>query len=188
MGDLRALSLTTPWPWAILHCGKRIENRQAWRSCSFRGRIALHASNPEGPVLSWWRRVQREPGYQGTERQQEELHDWMDSVREWRDRAALDGLPDLGKVTLRDLLSMAGHIVGTASIVGVVHPNGVVTETRDVLDVRRDLTESERRWWMGGFALVLDDVRAVDPVPCKGALGFWRVPDDVSERIGAVGA
>jgi hypothetical protein len=37
-----ALSLRQPWLWAILFCGKEIENR-TWRS-SRRGRIILHAS------------------------------------------------------------------------------------------------------------------------------------------------
>lgn len=37
-----ALSLRQPWVWAILFCGKDVENR-TWRSAR-RGRIILHAS------------------------------------------------------------------------------------------------------------------------------------------------
>lgn len=181
-----ALSLTTPWPWAILHCGKRVENRLAWRSCSFRGPFALHASNPPGAVLTWWRRKQTDPDYEGTARQQEELHDIRDSVRDWVEWARLAGLDPPDSVTFRDLLSDAGHIVGTAEITGIVQPDGVVVESRDPLDVRRDLTESERRWWMGGFALLLSNVRKLpQPVPCKGALGFWRIPPSVRAAMEA---
>lgn len=41
---LRALTLHRPWPWSILHGGKRIENRpwRPWRSIVGE-RIALHA-------------------------------------------------------------------------------------------------------------------------------------------------
>jgi hypothetical protein len=31
-------------------------------------------------------------------------------------------------------------------------------------------------WWAGPVGVLLDDVTPIDPVPCKGALGFWRVP------------
>jgi hypothetical protein len=37
-----ALSLKQPWCWAILNCGKDVENR-TWRSRR-RGRVILHAS------------------------------------------------------------------------------------------------------------------------------------------------
>lgn len=37
----RALSIMQPWPWLMLHAGKRIENR-AWDT-RFRGRFAIHA-------------------------------------------------------------------------------------------------------------------------------------------------
>ena len=40
--DIPALSLRQPWAWAILHAGKRIENR-TWAT-KYRGRIRLHAA------------------------------------------------------------------------------------------------------------------------------------------------
>lgn len=39
---MRALSLTQPWAWIVLHGGKRIENR-VWNT-AFRGRFLIHAS------------------------------------------------------------------------------------------------------------------------------------------------
>ena len=45
---MKALSLTPPWPGAILHLGKRIENRERWRGCSYRGPILLHAAKGIG--------------------------------------------------------------------------------------------------------------------------------------------
>jgi len=38
----KALSIRQPWAWAILHAGKRIENRP--RRFNYRGPICLHAS------------------------------------------------------------------------------------------------------------------------------------------------
>jgi hypothetical protein len=37
-----ALSIRQPWAWAILHCGKDIENR-SWPT-KVRGRVLIHAS------------------------------------------------------------------------------------------------------------------------------------------------
>lgn len=36
--------------------------------------------------------------------------------------------------------------------------------------------------------LVLDRPRACDPIPCKGALGLWTVPDDIARELAAVSA
>lgn len=44
---LLALSVRQPWAWAIIHCGKNIENR-SWRAVNHglrqRGRICIHAA------------------------------------------------------------------------------------------------------------------------------------------------
>lgn len=39
---MKALSIQQPWVWAILHAGKRVENR-TWGH-AYRGPLALHAS------------------------------------------------------------------------------------------------------------------------------------------------
>ena len=40
---MKALSIRQPWAWAILHAGKRIENRD-WSACHYRGPVLLHAA------------------------------------------------------------------------------------------------------------------------------------------------
>ncbi len=40
---MKALSIRQPWAWAILHAGKRIENRD-WRGCYYRGPLLIHAA------------------------------------------------------------------------------------------------------------------------------------------------
>jgi hypothetical protein len=53
MGDeiMKALSIRQPWAWAIMECGKRVENR-TWRT-KYRGPILLHAS--KGFTKHEWR-------------------------------------------------------------------------------------------------------------------------------------
>jgi hypothetical protein len=41
-GRVRALSLTQPWAWLVLHAGKNIENR-VWTT-KFRGKFLIHAA------------------------------------------------------------------------------------------------------------------------------------------------
>jgi len=180
---MRALSLTPPWPWAILHCGKRIENRQRWNGCNYRGELALHASGLPGTLPTFFRHAD-DPGYQATQRQADDLGEFQDTCRDCIDIAHKSGV-DFGerKITPRYIAGMAGHIVGLAEIVGVVEPGGEWVWASRSGSVR-DLTPTERRWWQGGFALLLSDVRPLsEPVPCKGALGLWRVPAEVETEV-----
>ena len=74
-----------------------------------------------------------------------------------------------------------GGIVGRWRIVDVALPRGMRR-------VGRELVPHERkgdRWHMPEkTGLLVEDARAVPFVPCKGALGFFRVPDDVLEKLG----
>lgn len=45
------------------------------------------------------------------------------------------------------------------------------------------LDSSDSRWYMGEKALVLRDARPLRFVKCKGALGFFDVPDDVLHAL-----
>lgn len=39
-------------------------------------------------------------------------------------------------------------------------------------------------WFMGPFGLVFDDVLALErAIPCRGQLGFWRIPQDVKAEV-----
>lgn len=58
-----------------------------------------------------------------------------------------------------------GNIVGTA-----------------VLD--KIVTESDSFWFSGPYGFVLKDVRELPkPIPCRGALGFWKVPEGIEMEI-----
>jgi len=60
-----------------------------------------------------------------------------------------------------DALCPKGCIVGTFRVTGYVE-------------------ESDDPWFIGPFGWLLADVVALDrPVPCRGAQGLWKVPEEV---------
>ena len=61
--------------------------------------------------------------------------------------------PGLAMPAFDDLLR--GGIVGTANVVDIV-------------------TDSDSPWFFGRYGLVLEDVRPIPFIPCKGALGFFK--------------
>lgn len=171
-----------PWAWSIAHADKRIENRPTtgpWR-CLLRGVtptfqldeiVALHAS--AGPPR---RRDLREC------------------------QARLSPGVEMPAVLARGGGGLRyGAVLGTFRVADVVRNAGWLTKpdaeyptwAADREDVERVnfrglLPENGWKWWMGPLGIVLADVVALDaPVPCKGQLGVWRLPDDVEAKVTA---
>jgi hypothetical protein len=161
---VKALSLTQPWAWVILNLGKRIENRTAWKGCAFRGPILLHAAKGMGTHaeidLTVECILERTSGREAERLLNEAVQPRPSSTRffGWAPRPTL---PRMG-------------IVGRARI------DGVIRNEADFAAYASNVSnaEEQRRWWFGGFALVLADVEPVPFVPWKGALGLFDVPDD----------
>jgi hypothetical protein len=66
----------------------------------------------------------------------------------------------------RGLLTF-GAIIGTATVAGVHSARSCC-----------------RPWGEAGVThLVLADPVPVEPIPCRGALGLWTVPDDIAARL-----
>jgi hypothetical protein len=70
-----------------------------------------------------------------------------------------------------------GSIQGTkvrdlpfGAVVGVARVTGYVTASNDP-------------WFEGPFGWTLDDVVAIEPVPCKGAQGLFALPPDVLATV-----
>lgn len=38
-------------------------------------------------------------------------------------------------------------------------------------------------WWVGKVGWLFGDPIVIDPVPCKGAMGIWRVPDATAAEV-----
>ncbi len=180
---MKALSLRQPWAWAIARAGKRLENR-TW--VSLRGgiksvpvagqHIAIHASKTQ-PMLE----------------------------------DELGCLAASGVGALPAEAQVYGAIVAVAKVVDVLRCVASVASERedggevwprheiDMGDWIRfestwprgptDAADQVKRWWLGPYALVLDEVYAFEPITeyqggaVKGALGFWNVPTDLEHLV-----
>lgn len=156
-----ALSLTNPWPWAILGpLEKRIENR-VWRT-HFRGRFFLHAAK----------------GCRASD---------YDFAIAWMKTAGVNPL-GLAPPSLKEI--PRGGIVGIATLVGVIEPvmgkRASQLGSQVTIDTRAFKTSAgtlDLRWHMPEqYGFVLEDVVPTTFVPCSGALGFWRVPPALAAR------
>lgn len=59
-----------------------------------------------------------------------------------------------------------------------VTPYGAVIGFADIVDVvtKKNLTSRTKKWFMGDYGYVLENIVILkEPVPAKGALGFWRL-------------
>lgn len=53
-----------------------------------------------------------------------------------------------------------------------------------VVDLLKVVEEHTSPWFWGPYGFVLGNPRPLKkPIPIKGALGFWNVPDDISRQI-----
>jgi len=198
--DIRCLSLSRPWPWAILHAGKRIENRSDKRGmppmCHYRGPLLLHAAKSWDPDASVWM-VQRgllppesawkpvaAPCGSAVTDESDESH--LGSVIFARCRVLgnivprrTDGLPWIRMV------SLGGE--GGGDVAGVRSGDRFVDYREGDLATRDFATSLDLRWWMGGYALVLADVEPTPLIKCRGYQGLWRPPPGVLFRLGEAG-
>jgi hypothetical protein len=153
---VRAFSLRQPWADAVLFGGKRIENRVDWTYAyppsKFRGWCFLHAA--KGMTRGEYGEV----------------------TKFCEERGATWRPPPVERLR-------RGGLIGRMRVIGCVRDDGAVVIDAASAGVRepvRDMREDERVWYMGKFALVLADVQLVTYVPMAGALGFFKVPDDLA--------
>jgi hypothetical protein len=161
------LSLRQPWAWAVLHAGKRVENR-CW-STTFRGEFLIHAAAWPGDVVAM--AAKRRPPLPLYDARIEAVA-MLDMARD------LDApLPPGKTVTLRELYGQRGGIVGVARPVDVLPP---CTYERSLFGN----TVCSGPWHVAEqYGFVLEDVRATAFEPLKGSLGFFGVPLDIAQRV-----
>lgn len=160
---MKALTVQQPWAWAIFN-GKDIENRtQLWK---YRGSLAIHAGarwsdrGGSNPLVREAFRTTR-PNYNGGR-----LPEWMFAV------GAVSGVRGVEM----------GAIIGVVDLVdchpdaGCCKPWGETSYVEHGGRERRHITH-----------LVLENPRVLDhPIPCRGALGLWTPPADITDRLAAV--
>jgi hypothetical protein len=115
------------------------------------------ATRYRGRVLvhasKWWK----------TEEVKADHEDAVDIHRKLTGEAVPESVHDKQAWTWRRMRDTGGHIVGSVEIVDCV-------------------IQSASPWFFGEFGFVLrDPIAFAKPVPCKGALGFFRPADGVLE-------
>lgn len=169
-----AISVHAPWAWAIMHGGKDVENRSPGfpmrhEGHPILGRVWVHASMwpGAGPLVPYTRR-------------QEDFDEACDAMAKRAALAGFDAYPKhraLGtfresrELAHFDIARLRGHIVGSVEVHGCdVYAGG-------------EGPASPSPWYVpGSLAIHLRDPRPLaKPVPAKGALGWWQVPEPVLE-------
>jgi hypothetical protein len=151
-----------PWAWAIVEAGKWIENRSWEPPDALLGEVfAIHA---------------------GLKKPSTEL------VEEALECASEDGR----RIAPPDQFQL-GCIIGVATLDGYVTDhdeddfNECVMAHGDAHEATAMMSRAiQSPWFFGPVGFVLTDVRRlVEPVPCKGALGFWELASDVERLVRA---
>lgn len=170
-----ALSLYSPWAWALMFAKKDVENR----SLAFPrrrngepvfGRVWVHAS----ASTPWG-------GLCGIKAHTEVMLETLWSARGWMSFDAYDMRTDAHALLERTmgaefagvnptkarLLGMRGHIVGSVEVCGYKTPDAPPNSP----------------WYVdGSLAIMVRNPRPLaHPVPARGARGWWR-PDDATLR------
>jgi hypothetical protein len=153
---MKALSLTQPWAWIILHLQKRVENRTR-NLGNYRGPLLLHAAKGM-TEKDWWA-----------------AYDFVAA------RLALglaDEIPPFRSARL-----VRGAVIGICDVVNQCEP-GAVWHDDLLRHEPADWKGDQERWYMGQHAYILANVRALPkPIPCKGALGFWTPTPTTLENV-----
>jgi hypothetical protein len=185
---MKALTLKRPWPYTILHLGKRIENRSDKRGmppmCKYRGPLLLHAAKSWDESAKRWMRARNLA--------RDALAAWVSGPRSTEPRfpifhAGSDAHPTgiVGRCRVVGQVQPCHYCDGTGRELG--RPGGAECSSPPCVRgawLEHEDRGADLRWWMGGHGLILDDVEALDePIPCNGRLGLWTPPDDVLAQL-----
>jgi hypothetical protein len=158
---MRALTVKQPWAWAITHGTKDVENR-SWQPPCWIDHLAIHAGARSG----WDRDGEFSPVLRNA---------WNGWVRKRTDAAELIGGP-----TRNSHLVPFGAVIAVSTLAGChLSPDfgGTCGATRPLCS---PWAARDQYHWL------LTDIRPLaEPVPCRGMLGFWRLPDDVEKLVRA---
>ena len=86
--------------------------------------------------------------------------------------------------------TFACEVYGNPALIPYM-PLGALVARVYLLDVRTTeymstrITTEERRYGdytPGRFAWIISNIESIEPLPCKGALGLWEVPEELLRR------
>jgi hypothetical protein len=153
MMPMRALTLTRPMDWAVVHLGKPIENRD-WPPPGWLigKRFAIHAGQ------AW------DDGYALAIRQ----------------ILAAAGIVYIGGLRLHEHLERSQRTAG--AVIGTVRLVRVLTKSRALSESGDPLWKSPWFFGEHGWVLD-DVIALPEPVPCRGFQKLWTLPPDVEARV-----
>lgn len=153
---MKAITIWPEWAWAICHLGKDVENR-SWVIPP--GLYCLHAGsrfNGEGN-----RPQHKEAGL---------LSVWNTAHKQ---RLTVDQANTLSA------LEFVSPDMPTSSVVGLIRVTGHTNYLR-----QEQWTRSMGWAAPGQIANHLELIHTLPtPIPCKGALGLWTVPDNITHQL-----
>ena len=149
---MKAITVKQPWAWAIAHGQKDIENR-TWGT-GYRGPIAIHAGARWDEDGAYDKRVLRA------------LHGFGDR---FDPPLRVERLGPKTVRLLRDQQLTPGAVVAVADLVGIC----TARSTAEQCGCGLWAVDGQCHWKVA-------NVRPLpEPVPCKGRLGLWDLPDEV---------
>lgn len=157
------LGLTLWQPWAgVMAAGiKRIENRPWLPPPTLMGqRFALHAGK-------FW-----------DESADAYINDDLMAARSEHPTRPEHPLRGLWRTHVPHLRTF-GAVLAVATLVDVVRPNTFEVERERVFEGRED----QRRWFFGRCGWVLEDIKALTPIPCLGRQKLWTLPAHVEKLV-----
>lgn len=165
---MKGLTLTQPWATLIAAGAKRIETR-SW-STDYRGPLAIHAAKGLGPV-----------GGKSGFTDQCATPAFSNALGEWFERfGAMRSAERAGWVM------PLGAIVATAQLVAVKR----IDQRLRAEVLAQAVTPNEIEfgdYTSGRFAWYLENVKYLEhPIECKGALGLWDIPREISMQIAGI--
>jgi hypothetical protein len=168
---MRALTVRQPFAWAIAYGGKCVENRS--RPLGYRGPVAIHA----GLELHY-------PGFFPV--QTPEGHAAAQALNALGGRSNFWDPRRYVPISLREGphpgLAL-GAVIAVAEIAGCHHADECMLPEYLIGTGRAGCCA----WAMRGqFHIELAGVRPLAvPVPCRGMLGLWRLPEDTESAVRA---
>ncbi len=167
---MRAITVRQPWAWAIVHGGKDVENRSRNIAGSYRGLIAIHAGLAD-----------YEQGTPAGARYKELYGGETPTEIVF---GAIIGVVDLVDVHSADACYEAG--LTRIALLRRDDPAAFAAlRARDGAAAMISQARSCSRWAQDvGWHLRLSNPRPLKaPVPYRGQLGLWTLPDDVADRV-----
>ena len=153
---MKAITVKQPWAWAIAHGQKDIENR-TWGT-GYRGPLAIHAGAGWDEDGAYDKRVLRA------------LHGFGDR---FDPPLRVERLGPKTVRLLRDQQLTPGAVVAVVDVVGIC----TVRSTAEQCGCGLWAAEGQCHW-------KVVNVRPLPkPVPCKGRLGLWDLPEDVEAAV-----